>query len=158
MRPQAGFLKGKVSRSIAQALGRNVQIGSIHLQFLPRIGFDLQDLVVSDDPRFGAEPLLRAPDVTAALRLRSLIRGRLEVSNLNLSEASLNLTRDAQGRWNLEDLIERTSHTMLAPTGAVAGKATPTFPYIEATRARVNFKLGSEKIHFAFNDAEFSLW
>ena len=32
------------------------------------------------------------------------------------------------------------------------------FPYIEATRARINFKIGPEKTHFAFTDARFALW
>ena len=159
LRPAAGPLRGRVSRSISQALGRNVAIGSIHLQFLPQPGFELENLVVFDDPQFGAEPLLRAQDVTASLRLRSLLLGRVVISHLSLSDASVNVTRNAQGKWNLEDLIDRTSHTSLAPTGAPpAASAPPNFPYIEATRARINFKLGAEKTHFALTDAEFSFW
>ncbi len=158
LRPDAGWMRARVSGSIAQALGRNVSIGSVRLQFLPRPGFDLQDLVVFDDPAFGAEPLLRASDVNASLRLFALLRGRIEVSRLSLSESSLNVTRDLRGRWNIEDLIERTAHTSLAPTGAARHIATPAFPYIEASDARVNFKLGTEKIHFALTSAEFSLW
>jgi AsmA-like protein len=158
LRPGARPLRGRVSRSISQALGRNVQIGAVHLQFLPRPGFELDDLVVFDDPRFGAEPLLRAPNVTASLRIRSLLRGRLEISALSLTDASVNLTRDAQGKWNAEDLIDRTSHSSLAPTAATSGGSSPSFPYIEASRARINFKLGTEKTHFALNDAEFAFW
>ncbi len=133
LRPDAGWMRARVSGSIAQALGRNVSIGSVRLQFLPRPGFDLQDLVVFDDPAFGAEPLLRASDVNASLRLFALLRGRIEVSRLSLSESSLNVTRDLRGRWNIEDLIERTAHTSLAPTGAARHIATPAFPYIEAS-------------------------
>lgn len=158
LRPDAGWMRARVSGSISQALGRNVRIGSVHLRFLPRPGFELQDLVVFDDPAFGAEPLLRSPDVNASVRLLALLRGRVEVSRLSLSDSSLNVTRDLRGRWNIEDLIERTSHTSLAPTGAPRRIAAPAFPYIEAFDARVNFKLGTEKIHFALTSAEFSLW
>jgi hypothetical protein len=158
IRPQAGRLRWRVSQSISTALGRPVQIGSLHLRFLPRLGFELEDLVVRDDPAFGSEPLLRAPDVTAWLRVTALIRGRIEISNLNLSEASLNLTRNPQGRWSLEDLLERTATISTAPTASGKPESRSEFPYIEATGARLNFKLGTEKTHFAFTDAQFALW
>jgi len=94
VRPRAGRLRGRVSASIAQAVGRHVEIGSLHLRFFPRPGFSLDNLVVRDDPGFGAEPLLRAPDVTAWLRVGALLHGRIEIASLSLSDASLNLTRD----------------------------------------------------------------
>jgi AsmA family/AsmA-like C-terminal region len=158
VRPRAGRLRGRVSESIAQAVGRHVEIGSLHLRFFPRPGFSLDNLVVRDDPAFGAEPLLRAPDVTAWLRVGALLHGRIEIASLSLSDASLNLTRDDNGKWNIEDLIERTSHTSLAPTGAGRVDEGPSFPYIAATRARINFKEGAEKIHFALTGAEFGVW
>jgi hypothetical protein len=160
IRPGADRLRGKVSQSIGQALGRRVEIGSVHLRFLPRPGFEFENLVIHDDAAFSAEPLLRAPDVTAWLRIIPLLRGRIEIANLRLDEASVNLTRDPQGKWNLEDLLERTARIPTAPTAAVAEKShsRPAFPYIQATRARINFKIGAEKTHFAFTDARFALW
>ena len=82
-------------------MARQVEIGAVHIRFLPQPGFDLQNLVVYDDPAFSAEPMLRAPEVTAVLRLTSLVRGRLDIARLDLTEPSLNLVRGANGRWNL---------------------------------------------------------
>ncbi|HZP16453.1 MAG TPA: AsmA family protein [Terriglobales bacterium] len=158
VRPSVGRLRGKVSQSISQALGREVEIGSLQLQFLPRPGFELNDLIIRDDPAFGAEPLVRAPEVAAALRLTALLRGRIEIASLSLSDASLNLTRNDQGRWNLEDLIDRTSRIATAPTSSGRAEPRPKFPYIEAARARVNFKSGAEKKRFALTNAELALW
>jgi uncharacterized protein involved in outer membrane biogenesis len=153
IRPQAGHLRGKISDSIGRALGKHVEIGSVHLLFLPRPGFALENLAIRDD---SAEPLLRSPEVTAWLRVSALMRGRIEISRLSLSDASLNLTRDPQGKWNLQDLLERTSRI---PTGPRPYRESRTeFPYIEATRARINFKIGSEKTHFALTDARFAVW
>ena len=157
-RPQAGRLRWRISNSISLAIGKRVQIGSVHLRFLPRLGFELDDLLIYDDPAFGSEPLLRAQDVTATLRLISLVRGRFEVSNLSLNNASLNVTRDSQSRWSLEDLLQRTSQISTAPTSSGYRESRPEFPYIEASHARVNVKIGAEKTHFALTDAEFALW
>lgn len=158
IRPQADRVRWRVSQSISAAIGKRVQIGSLHLRFLPRLGFELDDFVVYDDPAISSEPLLRAQDVTAALRVTSLLRGRFEVSNLSLNNASLNLTRDSQSRWNLEDLLQRTAQISTAPTSSSYRESRPEFPYIEASHARVNFKVGAEKTHFALTDAEFALW
>jgi uncharacterized protein involved in outer membrane biogenesis len=158
VRPGADRLRWRITQSISQALGRKVNIGYVHLRFLPRPGFEFDNLVIHDDPSFGAEPLLRAPDVTAWVRILPLFRGRIEIATLNLDQASLNLTRDPQGKWNLEDLLERTARISTAPTAAEKLESRPAFPYIEATQARINFKIGTEKTHFAFTDARFALW
>ena len=158
VRPGASRLRGRASQSISQAIGRRVEIGSVHLRFLPRPGLEFENLVIHDEVAFGAEPLVRSPDVTAWLRVIPLLRGRIEIASLSLSEASLNLTRDPQGKWNLEDLLTRTARIPTAPTAAEKLESRPAFPYIEATRARINFKIGAEKTHFALTDAQFALW
>jgi hypothetical protein len=158
LRPGASRLKSRIASSISSGVGRPVDIGSVHLRLLPRPGFDLENLVVYDDPAFGAEPMLRASEVTAALRLTSLVRGRLEIARLDLTEPSLNLVHAEGGRWNLEALLERTAHIPLAPTGKAKSEPRPGFPYIQATSARINFKSGPEKKPYALTNADFSLW
>ena len=108
VRPGVSHLKARITSSISRAVGRPADIGSVHLRFLPRPGFDLQNLVIYEDSAFGAEPMLRAPEVTAVVRLTSLVRGRLDIARLELTEPSLNLVRRADARWNWEDLLERT--------------------------------------------------
>ena len=158
VRPQVGLLHRKVAESLSMELGRRVEIGAVHIRFLPRPGLELENLTIDDNPEFGAEPLLRSSDVAAWLRVISLLRGRIEISSLSLSDASLNLSRNAQGKWNFEELVERASKSSTAPT--TAGKREPRrkFPYIEAGHARINFKNGVEKTHFALTNADFSLW
>ena len=158
VRPGAGRLRWRISNSISLAVGKRVQIGSVHLRFLPRLGFELDDFLIYDDSAYGSEPLLRAQEVTATLRLMSLARGRFEVSSLSLNDASLNLTRDSDSRWSLEDLLQRTSQITTAPTASCYRESRPEFPYIDASHARVNIKIGDEKTHFALTDAEFALW
>lgn len=158
LRPGASRLKSRIASSISSGVGRPVDIGSVHIRLLPRPGFDLENVVVYDDPAFGAEPMLRASEVTAALRLTSLLRGRLEIARLDLTDPSLNLVHAVGGRWNLEALLERTAHIPMAPTAKAKTEPRPGFPYIQATSARINFKTGPEKKPYALTNADFSLW
>lgn len=158
VRPGAEQLRARIVQEISLALGRQVEVSSVSLQLLPRPGFDLQNFVVHEDPAFGAEPTLRASEVTAALRLTSLLRGRMEIARLSLSEPSVNLVRNSAGQWNLENLLERADQTHVAPTSKSKAEARPGFPYIEASSARINFKFGQEKKPYTLTDADFSVW
>jgi uncharacterized protein involved in outer membrane biogenesis len=158
LHPGASRLKSRIAASIGAGLARPVEIGSVHLRLLPRPGFDLENLVVYDDPAFGQEPMLRAPEVTANLRLTSLVRGRLEIARLDLTDPSLNLVHGENGRWNLEALLERTSHVPLAPTAKAKSEPRPAFPYIQVNSGRINFKAGRAKRPYALTNADFALW
>jgi len=158
IRPGASRLKSRLILSISASVGRPVDIGAVHIRLLPRPGFDLETLVVYDDPSFEAEPMLRASEVAADLRLMSLLRGKLEISHLDLTEPSLNLAHRQDGRWNLEALLERTAHMPLAPTAKAKSEPRPAFPYIEGSSGRINFKTGPEKKPYALTNADFALW
>jgi uncharacterized protein involved in outer membrane biogenesis len=150
--------KGRIVRAMEESLGHPVSVDEVSLRLLPRPGFDMKNLVVGDDPRFSAEPLLRAEEVTASLRLSSLWRGRMEVSRLSLSYPSLNLVRAADGHWNLGDLLVRAAQTPSAPTARTRPEGRPRFPYIEADDGRINLKLGPQKTVFTLSEADFAVW
>ncbi len=158
VRPGATRLKTRIASSIGMAVQRRVEISNVHVHLLPAPGFDLDGFVVYDDPAFGAEPVLRAQEVTALLRLSSLLRGHMEISRLSLTEPSLNLVRRDDGRWNIENFLERTAQIAVAPTGKTVSERRPAFPYIEADRGRINFKFGAEKKPFAITDAKYAFW
>jgi AsmA family len=157
-RPGVRELRERIAGSIGSALGRRVALDNVRIHVLPRPGFDLEGLVIYDDPAFSAEPMVRAQDVSAAIRIRSLFRGRLEIAALSAAEPSINLVRNEQGRWNLAGLLERSAHIPAAPTGKPASERRPAFPYLEATNARINFKIGQAKKSWALTDADVALW
>ena len=148
----------EVASAMGRALGRQVTVGGISMRLFPQPGFSLQNVIIADDPAINAEPLLRAGQVTALLRLSSLWRGRLEIAKLSLTDPSLNLARAPDGRWNLQSLLYRVAQTPSAPTSKTRPEARPRFPYIEAEGGRINLKLGVEKTVFALTDADFALW
>ncbi|MBI2679360.1 MAG: AsmA family protein [Candidatus Koribacter versatilis] len=154
----ANRLKGRIAGAISNALGRKASFGEIHLRLLPQPGFDITNFIVEDDPAFGPEPMLRADEVTAYLRLTSLWQGRLEVAQLSLKNPSLNLVRNERDEWNLAGPLEHASQAQNAPTAKRRPEARLRFPYIEASDGRINFKSGQEKKSFAFSEADFALW
>ena len=157
-RPGVGDLRNRIAGSIGSALGRRVELDNVRLRLLPRPGFDLEGLVIYDDPAFSAEPMIRAQDVSAAIRFRSLLHGRFEIATLSATEPSINLVRNNEGRWNLTGLIERNAQIPAAPTAKPAYERRPAFPYLEASGARINFKIGQTKKSYALVDADVALW
>lgn len=154
----ANRFRHRLAATMQLSIGRSVSMGDVHFTLLPRPGFVITNLVITDDPVFSAEPVLRAGSVTAALRLTSLWRGRLEIARLSFEYPSLNLVRAPDGRWNVEALLRQASQVPAAPTAAPRPQSRPRFPYIEADNGRINFRQGQEKLPHALMDADFSLW
>ena len=157
-RPGVYRLRFRIASSIGAALGRRVDIDNVRIHVLPQPGFDLEGLLIFDDPAFSHEPMVRAQEVSAVIRLRSLLRGRLEIARLSATEPSINLVRNHDGHWNLSSLLERSAHIPAAPTGKAPSEHRPAFPYLEAVNARINFKLEQEKKPYALSDADVALW
>jgi AsmA family len=153
--------KSRITQLMSESLGRPVRLSSVELRLLPRPGFVLTDLVVEEDPAFGAEPVLRANTVTASIRLMSLWRGRLEISTISVDEASLNLVRTAEGRWNLDPLFRTAAAKAQPKAGSATDARNPRpmpLPYLEATNSRINFKADAEKLPFSLVNTDLSFW
>ena len=149
--------KNRITQSISASLGRPVRLSSVELRILPRPSFVLTDLVVEEDPACGAEPVLHANSVTAAIRMLPLWRGKLEISRISVDEASLNLVRTSGGRWNLDPFF-RTATDRAGAGTASSNNDAPPFPYLEATNSRVNIKNGVEKLPYSLVNADLSFW
>ncbi len=147
--------KSRITRAMSDSLGRPVLMSGVELRLLPRPGFVITDLTVEEDPSYGAEPVLHANSVTAAIRLLSLWRGQLEMSRISVDEASLNLVRTPDGRWNLDTLFRSAAHSQ--SIGTHQGRLF-TLPYLEATNSRIHIKEGVEKLPFSLVNADLSFW
>ncbi len=125
---------------------------------LPRPGVQIANFVVDSTAGYSAEPILQCSSVTAAFRILSLWRGRLEIARISLDEPSLNLERAPNGQWNFASVLLQASRSQQAPTGLAVARGQSRFPYIEANNARINFKYGNEKLPFSFLNADVSIW
>jgi AsmA protein len=157
-------LRLRIAGGMSATLGRPVHMDKVSVHLLPVPGFTLENLVVSEDPAFGDEPVIRAMKVELTLRPSSLWRRQVEISSIRFevddrgSAPSLNLVRNAQGEWNVQSLLMHAAQVDTEPTAQPTPGPAPRFPYIEATGGRVNLKLGNEKQPFSLIDADFALW
>lgn len=152
----ANRFRARIQAALESSLGRRVEIGQVALTLLPAPGFQLENVIIGDDPAFGAEHFAYMGSMQARLRLRALWTGHVQLASLTLVEPSLNLVKNAQGRWNFEALLGRAA----SPGGARAqnsGAARPYFPYIGIQDGRINFKFGDYKSVFYFDDVEAAL-
>jgi AsmA family/AsmA-like C-terminal region len=145
--------KNHITQLVSTSLGRPARLSAVELRMLPRPGFVLTDLDVDEDPSFGAEPVLHASTVVASIRLLSLWRGQLALDRISVDEASVNLVRTADGRWNAGSLFNTAE-----PTTTSGTTTHHALPYMEATNSRINVKFGVEKIPFSLTSTDASLW
>lgn len=145
-----------IIQSISAGLGRSVHATGVELTLFPRPAFVLHNLTVAEDPAFGAEPVMMAATVTASLRASTLWHQRVEIASLHFDAPSVNLARNGQGHWNFESLLRNSPalHSR-ATTGSMPRLP---FPYVEATDARINFKMGPEKLPFSLEEANLAVW
>jgi len=152
--------KSRITQLMSTSLGRPVRLSSVSVRALPWPSFVLTDLTVEEDPAYGAEPILHASSVVASIRLLSLWRGRLEIGSVSVDEASLNLVRTPEGRWNLDPLFRSVAAKAQPGAGAgEAGSRNPRrLPSLEATNSRINIKNGAEKLPFSLLSTDLSFW
>jgi len=148
----------RIATSIGGSLGRPVHLDNVSMSLFPLPGLMIENLVVDEDPAFGSEPIIRANNVRATLRLSSLWRRRVEFSTISFTEPSVNLVHTTDGKWNIEGVLLQASRIESAPTSQRSAGPAPRFPYIEATGARLNFKEEQEKMPFSLVESEFALW
>ncbi len=136
------FLRAPVQRALERGLGRQVDIGEVHLDLFGTPGLTLDDVHIHEDPRAGIEPFAYVTSMDARLRWLSLLQRHLEVTYLNLGDATLNLVKTTAGPWNFQFLLD------------TANEGRASVPAIRMRAGRVNFKFGDIKSIFYFNQAD----
>jgi AsmA protein len=93
-----------IEQKASEALGRKVQLGNLSLSILGgSLGVD--DLSVSDDPRFNSGPFLTAKKVKVGVELMPLIFSQqVNVTEITIVEPQATLLKDPSGKWNFSSI------------------------------------------------------
>lgn len=91
-------------------IDRTIDFDRIELSILTGLGVDLQGLRISDDPSFSSEDFLTLKRLEVRCRLLPLLRKRVEIRGVLLSEPTVRIVRNEQGRFNFESLAPSSAH------------------------------------------------
>ena len=77
-----------------------VEVENVELTLFPKLGVQLQDVVIADDPAFGSKPFLRVPSVQVAVQWRPLLQRRIQVESVLVEDPVLQVIRSTKGDLN----------------------------------------------------------
>jgi AsmA protein len=105
--------KPTIESRASEALSRKVQLGDLSLSLLTgSVGID--DVSVSDDPKFNSGPFLTAKTVKVGVELIPLIFSQqLNVTEITVVDPQVTMLKDPSGRWNFSSI------------GGASGKTPP---------------------------------
>lgn len=99
----------EAQRRIEEATGRELTLGGeVQLAFWPALGFSAEQASLSNPEGFGDAPFLAADRIVFAVAVMPLLRGAIEVKQLVLEGADLNLIAQADGDANWEFPTEQS--------------------------------------------------
>ncbi|HEV8074362.1 MAG TPA: AsmA family protein, partial [Candidatus Acidoferrum sp.] len=110
--------KPTIESKASDALGRKVQLGNLSLSLLTgSVGID--DVAVSDDPKFNSGPFLTAKTVKVGVELIPLVFSQqLNVTEITVVSPQVTMLKDPSGRWNFSSIGGASSKTApKAPAG-----------------------------------------
>jgi AsmA protein len=92
--------RGQIQAQLQQRLNREVQLGAMSLAVFP-LRTEVKDVTIRDDPSFGSKvPFAQVGELEVSIALLPLLRKNIEVNNLELKQAKIEIIRNAQGVWN----------------------------------------------------------
>jgi uncharacterized protein involved in outer membrane biogenesis len=78
----AGAFRTRIQAALESSLGRPVHFGDVHYSLFTGPGFQVEDVLIDDEPQAGIEPFVHVASLKARIRLASLFGGRLAFSTL----------------------------------------------------------------------------
>jgi len=110
---EANRFRSLVISRLESALHRKVSVHSAELTILTGLGLRLNQVVIFEDPRFGAAPFSKVASLRVQLRLLPLLLGKLEVGSIQIDDPEISLVKDKAGIWNFESLGKGTQEGSL---------------------------------------------
>jgi AsmA protein len=116
--------KPTIESKASDALGRKVQLGNLSLSLLTgSVGID--DVSVTDDPKFNSGPFLTAKTVKVGVELIPLIFSQqLNVTEITVVSPQVTMLKDPSGRWNFSSIGGASSKT--APKAPASSNSAET--------------------------------
>ena len=99
--------KEEIAEAVKKHTGRDLQIsGKIALTMFPWLGVDLGRVVLGNATGFDGDHFASTERVQVRVKVAPLLQGETEMDTIIVEGLTLNLQRNADGRTNVDDLLE----------------------------------------------------
>lgn len=105
-------MKNQISQYVKTSTGRDLIIkGPLHASFWPRLGITVDDVSLSNPAGFKDDTFLFAHKLTISAELAPLLHRQLAINRASLTDAIINLQKNAQGQtnWNFSSAEHKNS-------------------------------------------------
>jgi len=132
--------KDQIADAVREKTGRELTIGGeINWSVFPSIGLELSDVKLGNPEGFGEQPMLDIGEAGISVKFLPLLKSRVEVGEVSMSDVSINLSRKADGENNWTDLGGAGAAGAAPSQTRGEGVSALTISGIEITNARVSF-------------------
>ncbi len=99
----ANQYRGRIQTELQARLGRTVELGNIKVSLLPPT-LQVKDVVIGEDPQFGAGPFAKAQELDVRVDLLPLLRKEVQIKSLRLINPDIELIHNRADKWNYASL------------------------------------------------------
>jgi len=151
-----------IQAELQNRLGRPVSLGNIKASFLPP-SLIVKDVVIGEDPRFGAGPFAKAQELDVRVALIPLLRKDLQMRSLRLISPDVELIKDRSGRWNYASLGSTQGPPQppngAAPQPGAQPNAAPqlSLDHLEIANGRLRFLDEQNKVQNTYDNIDATL-
>lgn len=125
-------IKEQIVNRVEQQINRDVELEQVRLEFFSGLGAGLDKLTIANPKGWQSPYFVKVDSLSVKVALRPLLNRRIEVSHIILKGGEIVVERDAQGRFNYDDLIavdaDSTTPTEPAQPGTPEASQAPDGP------------------------------
>ncbi len=113
-----------IEEKASQALGRQVQFGSLSLSLISG-SLSAESLSIGDDPKFSTSPFLTAKSLKVGVEIIPLILSKtLNVTGITIENPQVTLLHNPAGQWNYSTLGGSAANSAQKPAASASGAAS----------------------------------
>ena len=133
----ANKFKPQVESAAESALARKVAIGNIRLALFSG-GVSVEDIAISEDPKFGSGSFLSAKSVAVGVEMMPLIFSReLHVTGVTIDQPEVTLLRSTSGEWNFSTLGAKSAASPASSSSESGSAANVSVQKIEIRNGKL---------------------
>lgn len=138
--------KSQISQKVYQATGRELVFnGDIHWSYFPWLGLQINKVQLNNAKGFGDLPFARIQEADIKIKFMPLLKGIISIGDVKLDGLELNLSKNAKGITNWQDLSAihstKIQNSTIKPIDPPSGSATAD-PVVEHP-SKINFDIAS---------------